>query len=348
MGMRFNSTSSPAEQVTADIASKFDTTLGFDESASAVADTLTTTLTSDQFGYLKSIGLCDSYWPSDIIQYLLEAVHVTTGLPWWATIAVTTLGCRLALFPLFMASSDAMARSQPIMNETKELRKEINLATAAGDTALRQIKTLQLQALNKKYGVKHSRMFLSPLAQVSYGFGSFFGIREMSNANVQGFADQGTLWFQDLLAPDPYLGLQVISACCYSLSFQLGGETAVNQFGPTMKKVFVVLPFVSILVTMNFSAAILVYFTVNGFFSILQGRLLRSPGFRKFAKLQPLMDPALLAAQNKGMAQNFTETWSEMKSNNDAKMKMNERAKKATAMQFARAKAGKVIIQKRK
>ncbi|GMF60085.1 unnamed protein product [[Candida] boidinii] len=139
--VRFNSTNAAATaatttaataETTTEAATKFETSLsGFDD----VVDKID--MTSDQLGYLQSVGLAQGWWPSDIMQTIFEYVHVFSGLPWWATIVVTTLGVRLALFPLFVKSSDAMARSAAVQPESKKLRKELNIATARGDQRLR-------------------------------------------------------------------------------------------------------------------------------------------------------------------------------------------------------------------
>ncbi|KAG7848813.1 hypothetical protein KL941_001631 [Ogataea angusta] len=332
-GVRFNSTETPEP--------KFDTSLGFDaETVSNVSNTLT----SDQWGYMKSVGLSDGWWPSDLIQATLEAVHVTTGLPWWATIAATTLGIRFALLPLFMASSDAMARSQAAAPETKVLRKELNTAMARGDRMTQQLKMQEIKKLNKKYGVKYSRMFLSPGIQLTYGIGSFFGIREMANLPVQGFESQGLSWFNDLTAPDPYIGLQLISACLYAASFRFGGETAISQFSSKTQKAFMALPFLSIVFTWNMSAAVLVYFTANGLFSIIQARLLRSAKFRKMCGMYPMQKPA---KDGKGLMENFSETWKEMQENSEVREKADEKARTAALRQMVKAKSQRAIIEKR-
>ena len=39
-------------------------------------------------------------WPTDWLEALLNSLHSTTGLPWWATIACATLIFRSIMFPL--------------------------------------------------------------------------------------------------------------------------------------------------------------------------------------------------------------------------------------------------------
>lgn len=326
---------------------EIETSLGFDEDLAAKQELLhNTTLNSDQLGYLKSVGLVDGWWPSDIIQQVLEYVHVFSGLPWWGTIAITTVAFRVVLFPLFMKSSDTMARSQSIMPETKKLRKEMTHAMSTGDRALQQRKQMELSLLNKKHGVKYSRMFLSPITQMVYSVGSFFGIREMANLPIDGLSTQGTLWFENLAAPDPYIGLQLISAALYSVAFKFGGDTGNAQFGGNMKKVFMVLPFASIAFTWNMSAAVMVYFSANGLCSIVQSQLLRNAAFRKKVGMFPLPTKEQLAKNpQKGMFDNFNETWKEMQQNNKVRAEREEEAMKGVELARKQATANRVIVK---
>lgn len=310
---------------------------------------LNTTLNSDQVGYLKSVGLVDGWWPSDIIQQVLEYVHVYSGLPWWATIAVTTVAFRVLLFPLFMKSSDTMARSQSIMPQTKLLRKEMTKAMTSGDRATQQRKQMELSQLNKKNGVKYSRMFLSPITQMVYSVGSFFGIREMSNLPIEGLSTQGTLWFENLAVPDPYIGLQLISASLYSIAFKFGGDTGNQQFGGRMKQFLMIMPFASIAFTWNMSAAVMVYFSANGLCSIVQSQLLRNAPFRKAVGMFPLQTPEQLAQNpQKGVFDNFNETWKEMQQNNAVRAQRDDEALKGVELARKQATSNRVIVKAKK
>ena len=85
---------------------------------------------SSHIGYLNSIGLAQTwYWPSDIIQHVLEAVHVYSGLPWWGTIAAPTILIRCLMFPLYLKSSDTVARNSHIKPELDALNKKLMSTT---------------------------------------------------------------------------------------------------------------------------------------------------------------------------------------------------------------------------
>lgn len=338
------STTAIAAETTTEAATKFETSLsGFED----VVDKID--MTSDQIGYLQSVGLAQGWWPSDIMQTIFEYVHVFSGLPWWATIVVTTLGVRLALFPLFVKSSDAMARSAAVQPESKKLRKELNIATARGDQRLRNVKMLELRELNKKNGIKMTHLFIAPATQITYGIGTFFGIREMCNKPVEGFDTQGYAWFQDLTATDPYIGLQLISAAVYMVSFRLGGDSGVNNFSPAMRKVFQFLPLASIVFTWNLSSGVVLYFAANGIASIVQANVLKSKTFRKWLGMAPLVPPRKDAdGESKGIFESFSETMKDMEDGNKAKRDIELKAKKAADLQLARARGSKVVIKKRK
>lgn len=338
----------------------FDTTLGFDtpDAVQTATDTVSqigSSLTPDQLGYLHSVGLVDAWWPSDLIQEALELVHVFTGMPWWLTITVTTVAIRVLIFPLFVRSSDTTAKSQKIMPLTNKIRADISQATRTGDQRMQQIKTFQLKELNKRYGIRYRDMFISPVVQMAFAMGAFFGVREMANLPIDTFNTGGALWFTDLTAADPYVGLQIISACLYAGSFLLGGDTAMAQTSATMKKVFVVLPFASIIFTWNLSAGVMVYLTANGVCSVVQSRLLRSPEFRKWAKIAPLTlkkqtNPfaATPGEKQKGMFDKLTQGWDDMKNNSKVRVEMQEKADRATQLLRKRAQSSHVIIKKKK
>ncbi|GMG18589.1 unnamed protein product [[Candida] boidinii] len=171
----------------------------------------------------------------------------------------------------------------------------------------------------------------------------------MCNKPVQGFDTQGYAWFQDLTATDPYIGLQLISAAVYMVSFRLGGDSGVNNFSPAMRKVFQFLPLASIVFTWNLSSGVVLYFAANGIASIIQANVLKSKSFRKWVGMAPLVPPRKDAdGESKGIFESFSETMKDMEDGNKAKRDIELKAKKAADLQLARARGSKVVIKKRK
>lgn len=243
---------------------------------------------SMNWGYMQSIGLAKSWWwPPDLVQHLMEIVHVSTGLPWWATISLVTVGVRLALFPLYVKSSDMMAKNAKIKPQLDEIQNKLMGATDMSESQSIMLKRKKLLA---EHGIKN-RYLMAPILQLPLAIGFFSGLRGMASYPVDGLQDQGILWFQDLTAADPYLALQCLSAAVIMGFMRLGGETGAQTFSPAMKRIFTILPLVSIPATMSFSSAVVLYFFVNGLFSVFQSFILKQAFFRKMMGLAEIVPP---------------------------------------------------------
>ncbi|KAK9376198.1 60Kd inner membrane protein-domain-containing protein [Lipomyces chichibuensis] len=241
---------------------------------------------SDHIGYLESIGLAKSWiWPGDVCQHLLEYFHVYTGLPWWATIIGASFAVRVLTFPLYLKSSDMTARAaiaNPIINEmTMELLK-------SGQVPMQEIQKRRKEVL-REHGVDTRWMLAPLLLNLFFGMGFFFGLERMAHADMPDLKTQGAYWFEDLTKKDPYLVLSVLPAILFMILFKGGGETGVQSMSPKMVKIFMALPFISILFTMNLPAAVLLNFTASSLVGAIQATVLKSAAFRRMAGLAPIV-----------------------------------------------------------
>lgn len=300
---------------------------------------------SNQIGYLNSIGLAQSWhWPADIIQHVLEYVHVYSGLPWWGTICTVTILVRLLMFPLYVKSSDTIARNSRIKPELDKVTKELMATTDMADGQRVALRRKKLLADN---GIKN-RWLAAPMLQLPVAIGFFNGLRSMANFPVDGFAEQGALWFHDLTLADPYLGLQVITAAVLMSFTRLGGETGAQQFSGPMKRFFVILPLVSIPATMNLSAAVVLYFAVNGCFSVTQTLLLRNKWVRKQLKIADVVQhPPSPTDANKGIFQAIKDSMAKSREQSERRRIMQEKQDKLQEEAAARRVNSKIKIVRR-
>ncbi|PVH14906.1 uncharacterized protein CXQ87_005182 [Candidozyma duobushaemuli] len=266
-----NSASSEASSVVSSIQDKLP---AFDSSAVSEA----TNMTSDQLGYLNSIGMAQGWGVTAWMETLLENVHVYTGLPWWGTIVTTALLIRTVLFPLYVKAAVNNARLAAIQPEMSKIMDR--LKTEPENTA--QI-TRERALLFQKNDVSVFKS-LYGMAQLPFAYGVFQGLRKMAAHPVEGFSTQGALWFHDLTQVDPYLGLQGLSALLVVGLIRLGGDAGTNM-NQMMKKYFYVFPAMAFVFTMNFSAAVALYISVGTFFSVLQGQLFKSQAFKNYYNL---------------------------------------------------------------
>lgn len=273
---------------------------------------------SDQLGYLSSVGLGDGWGPTSWICHLLEHVHVHSGLPWWLTIVLSTVAVRAVMFPLYVKSSANMAKMSRVKPQLD------NCMQIVKDAELQQEKMAALaerKRIMKEHDIRTSHSFL-PLLQVPIAYGFFQALRGMANVPVEGFATQGALWFENLAQVDPYLGLHVLTACVVTGMLRLGGETGAQAMNPLMKKVLTYLPFLSIFVTYNMSAAVLVYFSANAIFSIVQSAVLRNSYFRRWTGI-PAIQPPIPVPGAKPPPTTISEWWTQFnnKAREDAEKK---------------------------
>ncbi|CDO94139.1 unnamed protein product [Kluyveromyces dobzhanskii CBS 2104] len=313
VGIRFKSSdSSSVADAAADVTSKLSeiqTQLpSFDESTIEAVSQLGQAVgdASNQIGYLSSIGMAKSWlWPPDLIQNVMEQVHVYAGLPWWATICVTTVLARVLLFPLYVKYSDTLGRTSRIKPEMDKVNADL---MSCSDTTKAQQIAMKRKKLLSENGIKN-RYLLVPVVQIPIAISFFTSIREMCIYPVDGLATQGIAWFQNLTLADPYLGLQCLTAAMFVALARKGGESGAQQFSPQMKKVFTFLPILTIPVTMNLSAGVVLYLAVNGVCSMIQTLLLRSESARKFLNIAEVVHHPTPANQGpqKGVFESFRE-----------------------------------------
>ncbi|ODQ60726.1 hypothetical protein WICANDRAFT_77401 [Wickerhamomyces anomalus NRRL Y-366-8] len=342
--VRYNSSSS-AQQAATEIQKSLPS---FDQAAEVVSGTGSQIIgeASQHIGYLQSIGLAKSWWwPPDLIQHVLEIVHVYTGLPWWATIALTTISVRACMFPLYVKSSDVMARNAKIKPKLDDLQAQLY---SAADMAESQLVMMKRKKLLQEHGIKN-RYLMAPILQLPIAIGFFAGLRGMANANVDGFQNGGILWFQDLTAADPYLGLQCLSAAVIMGFMRAGGETGAQVWTPQVKKILTYLPLISIPATMSLSSGVILYFFVNGLFSVFQSYILKNKSFRKYMNLAEIAPPKPVdpSQPQKGIRETFKEHFEKTRKQAEKKAETKAREDKLKELADQKRKNAEIKIVRR-
>ncbi|AET40280.1 membrane insertase OXA1 Ecym_5540 [Eremothecium cymbalariae DBVPG len=279
---------------------------------------------SNQIGYLSSIGMANSwFWPTDIIQNILEHVHVYCGLPWWGTICVTTVMIRVLMFPLYVKYSDLFGRTSRVKPELDKVNKEL---MQYADVAEAQKITMKRRKLLNENGIKN-RYLAVPILQLPIAISFFAGIRQMANYPVDGFSTQGIAWFKDLTQADPYLGLQTLTAALFISLARSGGESGAQQFSPQMKKLFTFLPLLTIPATMNLSSGVVVYLTMNGICSVVQTLLLKNSYIRGKLNIAEIVKHPQPASEGppKGIIESFRENIKNAREQAERRAEMKEK-----------------------
>jgi YidC/Oxa1 family membrane protein insertase len=192
-----------------DIATPLDTLNNFLVNASSVSP--------DQIGYLQSLGIQYSrFRPTGLMEFVMEHIHVYSGTPWWATIALTAVAVRCVFFIPFVKAAENNTRMQAIMPLTKPLTDKMTAAAKARDQAAVMEHRSAIQQIHRRAGVSILKGFY-PALQFFPAMGTFFLIREMAKIPVPELQTGGMLWFKDLSVQDPYFILPIAASAMLHL-----------------------------------------------------------------------------------------------------------------------------------
>lgn len=236
----------------------------------------------------------DTVWIVDRVIEGLGMIHDMTGMPWWATIAVGTVGIRTLLVPLAIKTirnSVKMSIIKPEMTALQDQMKSDPRMQARDPMAV-QYYQKAMKELFTRNDCSPFRGLIMPLVQAPIFMSMFFGLRRIGDTYPEVMTG-GTLWFPDLTAMDPILCntfgvtflpgvLPIIASAGLLLNVELGAETGVRN-DPNMDKMKTVMRFVSVAmlpVTYTFPTAVFVYWISTNTFSTVQILLLRSDALR--------------------------------------------------------------------
>lgn len=155
-----------------------------------------------------------------MVEWLLEHVHVYSGLPWWGSIILSAVVVRTAMLPLYRNAMDTSGRMAVLEPHIKPIKDRISAAQAAKDQAAAMAAVTDLKATYKAGGIKLYQMFM-PLIQVPLGYGTFRLLRGMGDLPVPGLENGGLLWIQDLTLSDPYFILPIATGWAFYYTFKV-------------------------------------------------------------------------------------------------------------------------------
>ncbi len=172
----------------------------------------------------------------------------------WAIIGLTLI-VRIVLYPLTYKGMVSMQRLKDLTPKMKEIQTKYK-----GDAQKMQ---LHMMELYKKHKVNPMGGCLPLLLQIPV----FFAIYRVLYNAVELKDAEWLLWIKDLSAMDPYFILPILMGGSMYLQQHLS-PTTFND--PMQEKIFKFLPLVFTIFLITFPAGLMLYWTVNNIFSILQ------------------------------------------------------------------------------
>ena len=187
-----------------------------------IIDQISTSIPPLQYGDLAALDLV--HWtPAGFFPWLLEVTQVSTALPWWSVIILTTVGARFAVLPLIIRSMRSAGRLAPLQPQLAEYRAQMANLRANGSTdkiAMQQIMMKQQDVL-KKAGVNPFDALLASMSQIVVQFGFFIGLRRMCTLPVEQLKEGGIGYITDLTLVDPYFILPAVTTALINVQLSV-------------------------------------------------------------------------------------------------------------------------------
>jgi len=171
-------------------------------------------------------------------QWLLLWVHDTTGLPWWASICLTTIGIRSAMLPVVwyqLNASAKLGKAVPELNYLYQLLRPELRKMPESDYSGRMakfglfIKGARASLRKHQNGLKAfpitttlGSTAVAPLTQIPIFITFVFATRGLIGEGGHGLAEEGALWFSDLTARDETLVLPLLAVASTYVNLELG------------------------------------------------------------------------------------------------------------------------------
>jgi YidC/Oxa1 family membrane protein insertase len=225
---------------------------------------------------------------------ILNGVHVVSGLPWWASIVVSTICIRTLLLPVAISTfraTGAMRKCQPAMdalkNEMEEHKKSNGGKLTTEESMYYQKKHAEVCKAN---GFSIGRMMAMPLVQAPVFMTFLWSVRSLP---TQFDLSQGGFhWILDLGVTDPHYILPVVASIFSLVALESGGDSGGNEQASKIKPFIRALLVLCIPVYASFVAAVFFYWIPNSIFSTLLGYTVRQPAVKKMLKI-PIPDPVV-------------------------------------------------------
>lgn len=262
-------------------------------------------------GTLESLGLGSHYTPVGWVQHILDHMHESIGLPWWASIAICTVVIRTCMFPLVIKSQKNAAKLQRVLPQMTVLQERMAEARKRGDSYETAVTAHELSDLMKKNDINPLKNFYPMFVQAPVFISFFMALRQMANAPVASMSEGGLFWFVDLTVPDPSYALPIITCATLAVVIEVGADGGMTPNQVNMAKyVLRAMPFIMFPFIMNFPTGVLCYWFTSNSFSLLQVGILKFPRVREKLGIPKRVAPnpkALPVKKKKGFRESVTD-----------------------------------------
>ncbi|KAI1362931.1 hypothetical protein F5Y08DRAFT_310703 [Xylaria arbuscula] len=252
----------------------------------------------DHFGFLAELGLDYGWGTTTMCQWLLEHIHVWSGVPWWGSIAaIAVLFRAVMIYPMLIGAKHSArlqkVSSTPVFKQAMAQMQEATYRTK--DRQAMMLARSEMQRLKRESGASTWKPFMG-LATIPFSYGMFRLIRGMANIPVPGMETGGLAWFTDLTVHDPFFILPAASVALGSLTLLLTQKSNIaGQTNPAQKAMMqgmkYFLPPLMFVGTAWLPAGLQWFFLWVSAGTVVQSQATITPAIRRWIGLEPLPQP---------------------------------------------------------
>ncbi|KEY68057.1 hypothetical protein S7711_06967 [Stachybotrys chartarum IBT 7711] len=237
----------------------------------------------ENLGYLHAMGLDFGWGPTSVMQWLLEHVHVYSGMGWGFSIIATAALLRLLLVYPTIQSSIFQAKMLRVKEDprSKEAMDIIKQSVRKPDGQADMVRGRFLNKMvMKEHGVSNLGMLWGFLP-IPFSFGLFRLLNGMAAIPVPSLETDGFLWFTNLAVADPYYILPALSVGSLVAAMKLNAKYTPPEQQAMMKSMTWVMGALGFSFTIFFSAAVNLMGVTVGASTVLTTLLLNNSAIRR-------------------------------------------------------------------
>lgn len=230
------------------------------------------------------------------IQDSLQSLHQSTNLPWWETIALSTIGVRMALFPLVryqMLASRKLAGAIPEINFLFQLLRNrvshIPIQNMEEQKKVFSVFFKGVSACLTLHQVRLIEILFYPILNFAVFVSFVYGVRDMViHAPIDYDLDLGGIgWFVDLTDKDRTFILPLSALGLSYAALEVTLYQSKGKFILFIKDFVQSILILSIPVITNLPSGVFCYWIPNGLFSIGQSLLMKNRQFQEIMRIPP-------------------------------------------------------------
>ncbi|OWZ08562.1 Cytochrome Oxidase [Phytophthora megakarya] len=241
------------------------------------------------------------------VQSILDAVHTTTGMPWWTTLMLSGVALRATIFPFYVyqvKATQRLMRAKPDFTKLYSAYKYARTFTSGSDHK-GHIDAMLLgrqgvKAVVKKYNTRPIQTAMGAVVYIPIFVLMAYSARDMvRSGNFTGFDSGGLLFWKNLMETDSTYMLPILAAGSTYGNLEVSVRTKSGLWTTLLHggQYFTIL---AIPLLVNLPQGVFFYWLGSSWSSMAQTIAMNNNDFRRRMGLQPritnMQSPAEAAA----------------------------------------------------